>query len=177
MQAAATGSGWQSSRNPVAYRQYAPETVTHYEAGLRAKLLSDRLFIGLSGYQMDYQNLQVSSVIVDALQGPVAVTTNAAKARIRGVDLETSYPPTRHDTISSYLAFMVAQYRSFPGAADNLPSADTMYNIFGPILGYASPPSASADYSGNRLTHAPEFSARFSYTPPRTYGLRIGFKY
>ncbi|WDF75075.1 TonB-dependent receptor [Novosphingobium sp. KACC 22771] len=157
------GGGLQSSGNPTAYQQYAPETVTNYEAGLRAKLLGDRLFIGLTGYQMDYQNLQVSSIVVDPVQGPIAVTTNAAKARIRGVDLETTYRPTRNDTISGYLAYMVAEYRSFPGASDNLHSADTMYNIFGPILGYAAIPSASADYSGKRLTNAPQFSARFSY--------------
>lgn len=157
------GGGLQSSGNPVAYQQYAPETVTNYEAGLRAKLLGDRLFIGLTGYQMDYRNLQVSSIVVDPVQGPIAVTTNAAKARIRGVDLETSYRPTRNDTFSGYLAYMVAEYVSFPGASDNLHSADTMYNIFAPILGYAAIPSASADYSGKRLTNAPQFSARFSY--------------
>ncbi|MDE1915360.1 MAG: TonB-dependent receptor [Sphingomonadales bacterium] len=157
------GGGLQSSGNPAGYRQYAPETVTNYEAGLRANLLGRRLYIGLTGYQMDYRDLQVSSIIVDPVQGPIAVTTNAAKARIRGVDLESTFRITPDDTISGYVAFIDAHYVSFPGASDNMHSADTLYNIFAPILGYAAIGSAIADYSGNRLPNAPKWSARFSY--------------
>ena len=157
------GGGLQSSSNPAAYQQYAPETVTNYEAGLRASLYDHRVYIGLTAYQMDYKNLQVSSIIVDPVQGPVSVTTNAAKARIRGVDFETTLHPTPRDTLSGYVSWLDTRFLSFPNAPDNLHSADTMYNIFAPILGYAAIPSATADYSGNRLPNAPRFSARASY--------------
>lgn len=155
--------GLQSSSNPVAFRQYAPETVTNYEAGIRANLLDRRLFIGLTGYQMDYKDLQVSAIIVDPVQGPIPVTTNAAKARIRGVELETRFSPTPADHFSGYVSFLDTKFLSFPNAPDNLYSADTMYNIYGPALGYTVIPSATTDLSGNELPNAPRWSARVSY--------------
>lgn len=157
------GGGLQPSSNPAAYRQYAPETVDNFEAGLRANLFGRRLFLGLTGYQMNYRDLQVSSIIVDPVQGPIPVTTNAAKARIRGVELETTFRPTRADRFSAYFSYLDTRFLSFPNAPDNLHSADTIYNIFAPILGFAPIPSASADFSGRRLPNAPRVSGRFSY--------------
>lgn len=157
------GGGLQPSSNPVGYRQYAPETVDNYEAGIRANLLGRMLFIGLTAYQMDYKNLQVSSIIVDPVQGPIPVTTNAAKARIRGIDFETTFRPTSADRFSAYVSYLDTRYLRFQNAPDNLHSADTAYNIFAPILGFAAIPAAIADYSGNRLPNAPRVSGRFSY--------------
>ncbi|WP_022677233.1 TonB-dependent receptor [Novosphingobium sp. B-7] len=157
------GGGLQASTNPAAFRQYAPETVTNYEAGLRANLLNNRLFVGLTGYQMDYRDLQVSTIIVDPVQGPIAVTTNAAKARIRGLELETTFRPTSADRFSGYISLMDAKFRSFANTPDGLLYADTMYNIFAPLLGYAPINAATTDNTGKRLPNAPTFSARASY--------------
>ncbi|GGB36239.1 TonB-dependent receptor [Sphingomonas metalli] len=155
--------GLQPSSNPAGYRQYAPENVTNYEAGLRANLLDRRLFIGLTAYQMDYDGLQVSTIIVDPVQGPIPVTTNAAKARIRGIELETTLRPTPADRLSGYLSVLDTRFQDFRNAPDNLRSADTVYNIFAPILGFAAIPSAIGDFSGNRLPNAPKLSGRISY--------------
>jgi len=155
--------GLQSSSNPVGFQSYEPETVTNYEGGIRADLFDRRLFLGLTAYQMDYNNLQVASIIVDPIQGPIPVSTNAAKARIRGIELETRFSPTPEDHFSGYVSFLDTEFLSFPNGQDNLYSADTMYNIFGPILGYSSIPSQTADFSGNELPNAPRWSARVSY--------------
>lgn len=154
--------GLQSSTNPEPYTGYRPETVTNYEVGLRGNLLDRKLFLSATVFNMDYSDLQVSSVIGTAT-GPVAVTTNAAKAKIKGVELESLFRPTRNDRISAYLSYLDGKYTSFPNASDNLHSADVMYNIFAPILGYAAIPSAVADFSGNRLANAPRWSARLGY--------------
>ncbi|NMN05434.1 MULTISPECIES: TonB-dependent receptor [unclassified Novosphingobium] len=158
------GGGLQASTNPAGFRQYAPETVTNYEAGLRGNFWGNRLFVGLTAYQMDYRDLQVSTIIVDPVQGPIAVTTNAAKARIRGLELETTFRPTSADRLSGYVSLMDARFRSFADTPDGLLYADTMYNIFAPLLGYASITAATTDNSGKRLAFAPKFSARASYS-------------
>lgn len=154
--------GLQSSTNPAPYTGYKPETVTNYEAGLRSNLLDRRLFLSATIFNMDYKDLQVSSVIGTA-SGPVAVTTNAAKARIKGVELETIFHPTHNDRLTAYVSYLDGKYTSFPNASDNMHSADVMYNIFAPILGYAAIPGAVADFSGNRLANAPRWSARLGY--------------
>lgn len=157
------GGGLQPSSNPVAYRQYAPETVDNFEAGLRASLLDRQLFLGLTAYQMNYRDLQVSSIIVDPVQGPIPVTTNAAKARIRGIELETTFRPTRADRFSAYFSYLDTRFLSFRDAPDGMHSADTIYNILAPLLGFAQIPSATTDLSGRRLPNAPRVSGRFSY--------------
>lgn len=154
--------GLQASTNPAPYTGYKPETVTNYEAGLRGNLLDRKLFVSATLFNMDYKDLQVSSIIGTA-SGPTAVTTNAAKAKIKGVELETLFRPTRNDKLSAYVSFLDGKYTSFPNASDNMNSADVMYNIFAPILGYATIPSAVANFSGNRLANAPRWSARVGY--------------
>ncbi|GHC94669.1 TonB-dependent receptor [Novosphingobium pokkalii] len=168
------GGGLQASTNPAGFRQYAPETVTNYEAGLRANLLGNRLFVGLTAYQMDYKDLQVSTIIVDPVQGPIAVTTNAAKARIRGLELETTFRPTSADRFSGYISVMDAKFLSFADTPDGLLYADTMYNIFAPLLGYSAITAATTDNSGKRLPNAPTFSARASYS--HSFTLNSGAK-
>lgn len=157
------GGGLQPSSNPAGFRGYAPETVDNFEAGLRANLMGGRLFLGATAFQMNYKDLQVSSIIVDPVQGPIPVTTNAARARIRGLELETTFRPTQADRFSAYFSWLDTKFLRFANAPDNLRSADTIYNIFAPILGFAAIPPAVADYLGNRLPFAPRFSGRFSY--------------
>lgn len=168
------GGGLQASTNPDGNRQYAPETVTNYEAGLRANLLGNRLFVGLTADQMDYKDLQVSTIIVDKVQGPIAVTTNAAKARIRGLELETTFRPTAADRFSGYISVMDAKFLRFANTPDGLLYADTMYNIFAPLLSYAPITAAKTDNSGKRLPNAPTFSARASYS--HSFTLNSGAK-
>ncbi|AXU21454.1 hypothetical protein C7W88_21650 (plasmid) [Novosphingobium sp. THN1] len=157
------GGGLQPSSNPAGFRGYAPETVDNFEAGLRANLMGGRLFLGATAFQMNYKDLQVSSIIVDPVQGPIPVTTNAARARIRGLELETTFRPTRADRFTAYVSWLDTKFLRFANAPDNLRSADTLYNIFAPILGFVPIAPAVADYSGNRLPFAPRFSGRFSY--------------
>ncbi|WP_294334576.1 TonB-dependent receptor [uncultured Sphingomonas sp.] len=159
------GGGLEASGNAPQYRQYRPETVTNYEAGVRSTLLGGTLYLSLTGFTMDYKDLQVSSVVLNPLTNQVsAVTTNAATARLRGVELEATVRPTRRDRISGYVSFLDARIRSFPTASDNLGSASGNYNGFAAALGYTPlPANLTLDASGNRMANAPKWSGRFSY--------------
>ncbi|WP_404710020.1 TonB-dependent receptor [Sphingomonas sp. MMS24-J13] len=155
--------GLQSSSNPEPFTSYKPETVTNYEAGVRSSLMHGVLFLSGTVFNMNYKDLQVSSIIPVPNQGPVAVTTNAAKARLRGVELEASFRPTSADRITGFVSFLDAKLRSFPNAQDNLHTPDTFYNIYAPSFGYATFGAATADFSGNRTPNSPKWSARAGY--------------
>ena len=159
------GGGLEASGNAPQYRQYRPETVTNYEAGIRSTLAGGKLYLSATAFNMDYKDLQVSSVVLNPLTNQVsAVTTNAATARLRGVELEATVRPTSRDRISGYLSYLDARVRSFTTASDNLNSASGNYNAITSAFGNLPlPANLSIDASGNRLANAPAWSGRFSY--------------
>jgi len=159
------GGGLQASGNAPQYRQYAPETVTNYEAGVRSTLLGGKLYIAATAFNMDYKNLQVSSIVLNPTTNQVsAVTTNAATARLRGIELEATIRPTKHDRISGYVSYLDAKIRSFTNASDNLRTGSGNYNALTQVLGNAPlPANVILDVSGNELPNAPKWSGRISY--------------
>ena len=72
---------------------FAPETVKSYEIGGKFDLLNHKLRTNIALYTMQYNDLQVTAVQTQPTGLAVDVTRNAGRARIRGVELETTYEP------------------------------------------------------------------------------------
>jgi iron complex outermembrane receptor protein len=73
---------------------FDPETVDSYEAGWKASLFNRRLQLALAVFQANYKDVQIPGsfgVVVNGVQNFVGITSNAAKARFRGVELETNW--------------------------------------------------------------------------------------
>src|SRR3546814_21122538 len=84
------GGGFTGQNGPLATisRTFNPEFAWNYELGLRSRFLDNRAQVNATLYQMDYSNLQVTTII-----GTSRVTDNAANARIRGLEVETEFIP------------------------------------------------------------------------------------
>ena len=71
---------------------FDPEEVKSYEIGWKGNFNDDRIYVAAALFQADYQNVQIpgSIGITDANgnQNFIGITTNAAEARIRGLELE-----------------------------------------------------------------------------------------
>jgi iron complex outermembrane receptor protein len=70
---------------------FDPENVTSYEIGYKASVLDRRLTFALAAFQSDYTDVQVPGSIGTTINGQqtfIGVTTNAGKARMRGVEFE-----------------------------------------------------------------------------------------
>ncbi|MGF1549296.1 MAG: TonB-dependent receptor [Sphingomonadaceae bacterium] len=73
---------------------FEPETVDSYELGWKASLLDNRLNFSLAAFQADYEDVQIpGSVGVDTdgdgvFDSFVGITTNAGRARFRGIEFE-----------------------------------------------------------------------------------------
>jgi iron complex outermembrane receptor protein len=75
------------------FMSFDPEKVDSYEAGYKASLFNRRLQFALAVFQANYKDVQIPGSFGAAINGVptfVGVTTNAAKARFRGVELETN---------------------------------------------------------------------------------------
>ena len=75
------------------FMAFDPEKVESYEAGYKAALFNHRLQFALAVFQANYKDVQIPGSFGAVIAGVptfVGVTTNAGKARFRGVELETN---------------------------------------------------------------------------------------
>jgi iron complex outermembrane receptor protein len=112
---AAAGRTYQDIYNYLAFK---PEVVKSYEIGWKGSAFDKRLTWALDGFYADYSNVQIPGSVACIIGGVASfcgITTNAAKARIKGIELETT----------AVLA------RGFAGAGSNV--------SFSGALGYIDP--------------------------------------
>ena len=157
------GGGVADSTLPVQYQTFAPETVTNYEIGTRTLWLDRSLSVNLTGYYMQYNDLQVSSIVLSANGEPTPATANAARATIKGVDLEAAWKLTSRDTVSGFATFLDAKFTSFPNAPDSLDTPGFLYDALAPAFGLAALPTPRVSASGNQLPNAPHVTANLRY--------------
>jgi iron complex outermembrane receptor protein len=70
------------------FQPFAPETNIEYETGIKSEFLDHRVRFNADVYWDDYSNLQVQSIVLGADNNFLTIETNAAKARIRGMEME-----------------------------------------------------------------------------------------
>ncbi len=92
---------------------YDPETVITYEAGLKAELFDNRMRLNGAVFFNDYQDLQIE--VLQAVNSTTNVTlvTNAANAKISGIELEAVGNITSNLTANLNIGFLDAEYDGF----------------------------------------------------------------
>ena len=120
-----------ASRN--AGQGFDPEYLWSYEAGIKSDLLDRRLRLNATGFYYDYTNLQVQSFLTPG----VIDITNAADAKVKGLEIEVLTRPVAGLEIGANLAHLDATYKNYPEA---------------PIT------AGTFDASGNRLNSAPKWN-------------------
>jgi iron complex outermembrane receptor protein len=113
---AGTGTG---CTLPASTLYYQPETLTAYEIGTKTALFDRRLRLNLSAFHYDYNNLQLTQVGPYCAGGTQCTqTTNAASAKVDGIEAEANVAATAHDKIDFSLSWLNARYGNFlPNAA------------------------------------------------------------
>ena len=106
------------------FMAFDPEKVDSYEAGWKASVLDRRLQFAAAVFQANYKDVQVpgsiGGVTTTGVPTFIGVTTNAAKARFRGAELETNFRAaqdlaTAGDrlTVSGSLGYLDAKYLKY----------------------------------------------------------------
>jgi iron complex outermembrane receptor protein len=102
---------------------FDPEKVDSYEAGWKASLFGRRLQLATAIFDAEYKDVQVpgsSGCIVNGVATFCGITTNAGKARFRGVEVETNARVAQDFAalgdrlnLSGTLGYLDAKYRQF----------------------------------------------------------------
>lgn len=93
-----------------------PEKADSYEAGVKTQFLDNRARLNLTGFWVDYSDLQKQIVVPITVNGqPNQVTRffNAASARVKGLEAEATFIPTDGLTLRGVLGYQDAQYRKY----------------------------------------------------------------
>jgi iron complex outermembrane receptor protein len=125
--------GWNAGISFRGADPFKPEQVDNFEVGLKSDLLDGRARVNLAAFYMDYRNLQVTTF--GGLANGVGFNVdNAAKARIKGFEVDFTLVPTEGLTLSGGLGYLDTEYADYQT-------------------------SATANNNGNRLTFAPNWTA------------------
>ncbi|HUG45086.1 MAG TPA: TonB-dependent receptor [Sphingomicrobium sp.] len=113
----------QSPQDVFDFMAFDPETVDSYELGWKASLFANRLQLATAIFHADYQDVQVpgsSGCVVGGVQTFCGITTNAGKARFRGVEFEGNLRVAEDMAaagdrlnLAGSLGYLDAEYREF----------------------------------------------------------------
>jgi hypothetical protein len=98
---------------PRAFTPSKPETVTEYEGGFKSELFDRMLRFNLALFYDDYRNVQRSLTLPAPGGAGYAIVTNAAKARLWGVEGEATLRLSRQFAIDGNFAYLNTKYMSF----------------------------------------------------------------
>jgi iron complex outermembrane receptor protein len=92
---------------------FTPETNLEYETGIKSEFLDRRVRLNAALYWDDYSNLQVQTIGLGADNSFLTLETNAAKARIRGMEMEADVIIGKGLSMHASAAYTDAHYRHF----------------------------------------------------------------
>ena len=170
------------------YLLFKPETVTSYEAGYKGSAFDRRLTWALAGFYADYSDVQVPGSVgclQNGVQSFCGITTNAAKARIKGVELESTAVLARDFAgagssvaLNGTLGYIHARYRTFIGPTgvdvanvrvfQNTPDWTASGTLTGNVPVAGGLVTANSTVSYRSLTHQFETASPFLDQPGYT---------
>lgn len=148
---------------------YEPETIETYELGLKSAFNGGRITTNAAVFYSDYKDVQIPGSVAIDTNGDgrddsfAGVTTNAGKAKIKGVELEAIANITRDFTIAGMYSYIDADYkeyivagvnvadqRVFQNTPKNSANLRANYDIALPIMGHNGKVSliGSVSYKG-----------------------------
>ena len=128
--------------------EYEDETAESFEVGLKSTLFNGRATLNIALFLSNFDDLQVS-----AFNGDFFVTGNAAKARVKGVEIEGTALLADTLTLSGGLAYLDANYIDYPGGQC----------LFGATeADGCDPVTRTQNLAGARLNRAPKWDMSFT---------------
>jgi iron complex outermembrane receptor protein len=118
--------GWNIPLNSLQDPPFKPEQLTDIELGLKANEMGGRLTLGAAAFTGDYQDMQrlLARLIGNT---PTTEVINAGKARVSGLELESSMLVTRALMLQASGGYTDAHYVQFTDSFGNDASHNQFY--------------------------------------------------
>ncbi|KKC27173.1 hypothetical protein WP12_04430 [Sphingomonas sp. SRS2] len=127
-----------------------PEVLDAFEVGFKSRTADRVLQVNASAFYYIYKDIQLRTTAPPAPTG-TTLLYNAAKADIKGIDVDVIVAPMSGLTLTAAGAYLDAKYADFPGGICSAPRP-----IGGGVVGGYVTTGCVLD--GNRLPQAPKFS-------------------
>jgi iron complex outermembrane receptor protein len=157
--------------------QYDDETVFSYEVGAKMGLLDGAATLNIAVFRMEYEDLQVSSLV-----GDVFVVSNAGEAISQGIEVDGRWMLTERLTIGASAAYLDAFYDDFDTASCTNSQLANPASNSGCLRADGSNIDArerggAQDLSGETLLFAPDMTANINaeYIAPIGESLEMRF--
>ena len=93
---------------------YDPETVDSYEVGFKSEFLDRKVSLNVAAFYTDYKDIQQTTTITtQGGTGNETIVTNAASAKIKGIEADLTIRPTSNLTIRSSLGYTDSRFGGF----------------------------------------------------------------
>lgn len=150
---------------PTFLDPYKDEQVDNFEIGVKSDLFGGTLRLNLTAFWAEYKNLQRSVIRVNPFNVAAAetYTSNAAGARIRGLEGEVNIIPVTGINIYATAGYLDSKYKGFCADLDGPgPYTGTPVSPCGGIAQALTPDLAliAVDNSDLRLGYAPKFTGQ-----------------
>jgi hypothetical protein len=93
-------------------KSFNPETIITYEVGVKSQFLENRVRFNTAVFYSDYKDMQLLILNTTASGGYVALTENAAKSRISGVEAELTAMPVPRVELTAGVGYLDSQVQS-----------------------------------------------------------------
>ena len=170
------------------YLSFDPESVNSYEIGWKGSAFDKRLTWALDGFYADYKNVQIPgsvACVIGGVQSFCGITTNAAKATIKGIELETNAilargfaGPGSNVTLTGTMGYIDPKYKHYIGPTgtevsqyrefQNTPKWTVSGTLSGNVPIADGDLNASTTVSYRSLTHQFEVASPFLDQPAYT---------
>ena len=168
-------------------REFEKDETENYELGVKAVVLDRMLSLDASVYYIDWQDIQLS--VLDPVSR-LSYTTNASRARSRGVELSAEAKPLEGMTIAAWTAWNDAELTeafpptslSFGRAGDRLPytsrfsghlSFDQAFSLSNAMTGFVG---GSLSYIGDRKSVFTGSAVRQEFPSYTQFDVRAGLE-
>ena len=179
---------------------YKPETIDTLELGIKSAYLGNRVLTNIALFDSDYKDVQIPGSVAVDTNGDgrddsfAGVTTNAGKAKIKGIEIEATAKVTNAFSLSGMFSHINAKYtqfltsqavagvptivdvsnqRFFQNTPKNSANLRASYDIPVPIMGRAGTATVSASASYKDDTYQFEYASILDQPGYTLYDLSV----
>jgi iron complex outermembrane receptor protein len=103
-----------------------PEDIDAITAGFKSEFLDHKLRLNVEAFHYKYKNLQLQQVFIIPGGGTATQLTNAAKATIKGIDLDVTIQPVKNLSLTAAVELLDGKYDDYP---------DGQFFVYNPVTG------------------------------------------